>query len=725
MLKDRAPVEKAASLAGDIANAVVVKDGDLCFVCDPDGTVPLDGPHGFGLYYRDCRYLNGYEFELAGARPLCLVATAEDGYMAIFQLTNPECRTEQARIDRETIGIKWERLLDGTTPALHERLAFQNFGVDPVDLPVSIVFRTAFEDVFDVREPKPVGAGTRRPPCWRNGVLCFHYEGRDEIHRSLSVHCEPQPDVEDEAGATFYLRLAPQERREILLSLVVKESPERCETEPHRYHQPNRGQMQARLRAASDAWLAREARLLSDSLVVNRVMEQSQRALHVLQSRLQDQSYFAAGVPWYVALFGRDSLITALQTLAYDPDIAAQTLRLLARHQGRREDRWREEEPGKILHELRTGEKARLGEIPHAPYYGTIDATLLFLILIGRHAAWTGRLDLFKELRSNIDAALAWMTDYGDVNGDGYLEYRRTSEQGLENQAWKDSKDAIVNVDGSLATPPIAPVEVQAYAYEAMTGMAELFRRAGERDRAERLSLDAADLRTRFNRDFWLDDKGCYALALQAGGKPAAVVSSNAGHVLWCGIADEAKARRVAECLMGESMFSGWGIRTLSADERRYNPMGYHLGTVWPHDNSLIAAGFRRYGYGQAAAQIFSGLLEAALRFDDHQLPELFCGFSRREYPVPVRYPVACHPQAWAAASIPYLIEAILGLAPEAFENRLRIARPVLPEFVTFVELHGVRVGQAKVDLRFERSNGSITVCPLKIEGPLDLVIET
>ncbi|MCE3223655.1 MAG: putative Amylo-alpha,6-glucosidase [Nitrospira sp.] len=722
--QERVLTDGASSLIGDIADAVVIKDGDLCFLTDSDGILPLEGAHGFGLYYHDCRYLNGYVITLSGRRPVRLVANAELGYLAMLQLTNPEIRSEETCLERDTIGIKWERLLDGKTPALHDRLLFQNFGTEAAVIPVALAFQAAFEDIFTIRELVSEERGLQQPPSWKQGVLSFHYEGKDQIHRSLSIHWHPVPDGQDGTTARFHLTLAPQECREILLSLVVAESPDRQAAQPKHYHQPDRAQMQAVLREASDAWLARETRFLSDSLVLNRVMEQSQRALHVLQSRLHDHSYFVAGVPWFVALFGRDSLITALQTLAYDPEIAEQTLRLLGLHQGQREDSWREEQPGKILHELRVGEKARLGEIPHTPYYGTIDATVLFLVLIGRHAAWTGQLALFHELRPNIDAALTWMARYGDSNGDGYLDYQRISEHGLDNQGWKDSGDALVNADGSAAIPPIALVEVQAYAYEALTSMAELYRRDGDTGRAGRLQQDAAMLRARFNRDFWLEEKGCYALALQAGGRPAAVVTSNAGHALWCGIADEEKARRTMESLMAESMFSGWGIRTLSADEGRYNPMGYHLGTVWPHDNSLIAAGFRRYGHERAAARIFSGLLEAALRFPDNQLPELFCGFARHEYPVPVRYPVACHPQAWAAASIPYLIESILGLRPDALNNRLRICRPALPEFLSFMELSGVRVGSAKIDLRFERSNGAIRVHPSVAEGSLEIIIE-
>ncbi|MGH2586505.1 MAG: amylo-alpha-1,6-glucosidase, partial [Dehalococcoidia bacterium] len=373
---------------------------------------------------------------------------------------------------------------------------------------------------------------------------------------------------------------------------------------------------------------------------------------------------------------------------------------------------------------LRTGELARAGAIPHTPYYGTVDATPLFLVLLARYAAWTGDLTLFHELRNVVEQALAWMATHGDQDGDGYLDYQRRSERGLENQGWKDSHDAIMNADGSLATPPIALVEVQGYAYLAKIGVADLYERAGDEDRAAILRREAADLRTRFNRDFWLDDKGCYALARQAEGRLAAVVSSNAGHALWTGIADVEKARLTADRLLAEDMFSGWGIRTLSAQERRYNPNGYHVGSVWPHDNALIVAGLRHHGCDAAAKRIFMAMLDAAMDFEQYQLPELFAGFPRETYGIPVRYPVACRPQAWAAGTFPSMLGSMLGLIPEAFAHRLRVVRPLLPDSASYIELDKLRVGDATVALRFERSNDGVTVRVLSVHGPLDVLVE-
>jgi glycogen debranching enzyme len=387
-------------------------------------------------------------------------------------------------------------------------------------------------------------------------------------------------------------------------------------------------------------------------------------------------------------------------------------------------NQWREEEPGKILHELRVGEMANLNEIPHTPYYGTIDATPLWLVLLGKHASWTGDIGLFKQLQPQVEAALSWIEQYGDKDGDGYVEYECHTEKGLVNQGWKDSGDAIVNPDGSLATPPIALIEVQGYVYEAKREVASLYRRVGNHNRADELERQAQELRARVNRDFWVSD-GYYALALQGpDNRQAAVLSSNAGHALWSGIAEGNHAQQAADHLLSPAMFSGWGIRTLSAAALRYNPLSYHLGTIWPHDNSLIAAGFKRYGLEDAALRVFQGLIDATIHFNAARLPELFGGFAVEDYGIPVSYPVACQPQAWAAGAMPYLLTTVLGFEPDGFEQRLRIVRPKLPGNVNRVEVRGLHVGRGEVDLLFERDRDQVAVRILKVKGQLKVVVE-
>lgn len=723
--KQRVLTKGTPSVTRSIADAVVIKSGNPYFLAEPSGDVTLGGRHGFGLYYRDCRYLNGYELRFGGASPVTLVASAERGFSAVFQITNPDLRLENGRlIPKETISGRWLRVIDGERLALDDLITIENLGLESVELPLELTFSAAFEDVFSVRGLLEEHRGKLHEPRWEDGVLSFVYDGADGIQRRLDIFFDPAPGVFDGTTARFILALGPRGQRELQVTLQLHEASERrASGGPSRRPDPKR--VQELLHQETESWVANHTQVTTNSLLLNRVMQRSLRDLAMLRSVLGDDHFFAAGLPWFGTLFGRDSLITALQTLAFDPAIAAQTLRVLARHQGKRVDDWRDEQPGKILHELRVGELARLGEVPHSPYYGTVDATLLFLILLREHAAWTGSLDLFQALRENVDRALEWLERYADIEGSGYVQYASSSEKGLVNQGWKDSGDAIVNADGSLAEPPIALVEVQGYAYQARLAMAELFERAGEGERAAELRRQAEALRQRFNRDFWIEDLGCLALALQRGGRPCAVVSSNPGQALWSGIVDQERAARTVQRLMAPDMYNGWGIRTLSAHERRYNPIGYHLGTVWPHDNALIAAGFRRYGFDQEALRVFDGIVSAATHFEHERLPELFAGFERDAYGVPVRYPVADHPQAWASGTIPYLMTTLLGLAPEAFDRRLRIVRPLLPDFVSYCELHGLRVGQARADLSFERTErGTIAVTVSRVEGDLDIVIQ-
>jgi glycogen debranching enzyme len=644
----------------------------------------------------------------------------------VIELTNPDLHIESRTIQKETLGIRWERIVDGGGLFVAEALTFRNYGFEPVELPIEFTFRSSFEPLFAVRGLLGMKLGKIRPSHWHNGILTLTYDGADGVTRSLAIHFSPAPDSTEGGTARFRLDLKSEEEKPIRITLCVADGTGKegiVERKPPRINPEG---MERSLRGCAAEWLSHATTVASDSPLLNEVMQRSLRDLYILKNSLGGHEFFAAGVPWFVTLFGRDSLIASLESLAYNPGLAESTLRIMAGYQGRKIDDWRDEEPGKIMHELRIGELAHLNEIPQTPYYGTIDATPLFLILIARHAAWTGTLRVFNELREAVEAALAWIARYGDHDGDGYIEYRSLSEKGLINQGWKDSGDAIVNADGSLAQPPIALVEVQAYVYLAKISLAELYERAGEPEYAQRLRREAEALRCRFNRDFWLDDKGYYALALQAENKPAAVISSNPGHALWTGIADKDKAGATAARLMAEDMFSGWGIRTLSAEERRYNPIGYHLGTVWPHDNAIIAAGLRRYGFDREACRIFSGIVEAAPYFEHHRLPEVFAGFSRSAYGVPVRYPVACHPQAWAAGAVPYLVETALGLMPEAFEQRLRIMRPVLPDFVRCLELQQIRVGKCRADVRFERNpDGVIKTTVLRVEGTLEVIIET
>ena len=726
--KEQFLTQKRPTTASSIADAIVMKDDNVFLVTQPDGNVPLQGGHGYGLYYHDCRYLNGYEFQLAGNPIPALVGSAVHGFMGTFELSNPELTMPRGeKIKKEEILIRWDRIIDSNTLVLHDRLVFHHYGHTPADLSVSCTFSAGFEDLFAVKGMLLDTLGERPMPLWHEGVLGYVYEGKDHVYRSLAVQFSPTPHKTDGATAHFQVTLDPGETKPLHISLAIRESSNRQDVQPKPVKEPDLKKLESDLHKNAEAWLASVTEISSDSFLLQQIMNRSLRDLRVLRSTLDKETYFAAGVPWFVTLFGRDSLITALETLAYDPDISAQTLRLMATYQGTRVDEWRDEQPGKMLHELRVGEAARLGLIPQTPYYGSIDTTVLYLILIGRHAAWTGDLTLFHELRRHVERALDWMDTYGDRHGNAYLAYTSSasSQEKLVNQGWKDSGDAIVNDDGSMALPPIALVEVQGYAYWAKLEIADLYERVGEADRAARLRQEADRLKRRFNRDFWLEEKVCYALALQEGGKPAAVMSSNAGQALWSGIVQEEKAAPTVARLMAEDMFCGWGIRTLSSKERAYNPASYHLGSVWPHDNALIAAGMRQYGFDEAARRVFDGLVKTAMHLKAYQLPELFCGFHQEDYHIPVRYPVADHPQAWASGAMPYLLTTLLGLVPEGFAHRLRIVRPMLPDSINTIDVRRLRVGKATVDLRYERAaDGHVAVRVLKRHGELDVVVE-
>jgi glycogen debranching enzyme len=723
--KQRVLTKRTPSIVRSIAHAIVIKDEDLFFLARPDGSVPLGDHHGYGLYYHDCRFLNGYEIKIGGTRPDPLAATAAGGFTAIFQLTNPDITMPSgALLPKEHLGITWERTIASDQLALYDLLTLESYGLEPVELSLTMAFQAAFEDIFTIRGLLPASPGKLRSPVWRDDTLSLVYDGADGRYRSVSISFSPRPASADSTTAHFRATLGPDARVQILVALHLAESPDLRDVQPKQREQPDIKGVQAYVQESSSTWLDYQTEISSDSPLLNRIMDRSLADLRVLRGSIKQHEFFSAGVPWFATLFGRDSLISALQTLAYAPDMAAHTLRLLASYQATQVDEWRDAQPGKILHELRVGELARLNEIPQGRYYGTIDATLLFLILIGRHASWTGDLSLFNDLRGNVERALGWMARYGDPRGWGYIAYETTSDKGLINQGWKDSGDAIVNADGSLAAPPIALIEVQGYAYLAKRTIAGLYERAGAREQARQLRAEANDLRERFNRDFWLPDQQLFALALQDGKLPAAVRSSNPGQALWSGIVDRETAKTAADMLMAADMFHGWGVRTLSSKERRYNPIGYHLGTVWPHDNAIIAAGLKRYGFDDAFHHVFGGITAAASHFDHARLPELFAGFGREEYDIPVHYPVACHPQAWAAGTVPFLVETALGLVPEAFERRLRIIRPVLPKWTSWLEVRRLKVGAASVDLRFERANDGVAVRVLKVAGDLNLDIE-
>lgn len=717
--------QERPSLTPSIAEAIIIKDADIFFLSEPNGRVPLDRPHGLGLYYHDTRFLNGYELKVADIDWDVLSASAARCFESMFQLSNPPLHTKNGHfVQKEELGLKWERVVNGVKNTLHDMITIQNYSDVPVELPLTATFETNFEPIFEVRGLHGKHLGHMRSPTWKNDVLSFIYDGADKVYRSLTVSFAPPP-LTHGTTATFNLHIKPGDKAEIRITLQVAESTNLADVEPDSPPPPDPAAVATDLHRASTDWLSAVPDIQSGSVLLDRILSRSLQDLRMLRGTMHGKHYYGAGTPWFAALFGRDSLITCLQTLAFAPDMAADTLRLLAGFQGTKLDPWRDEQPGKIMHELRVGELAHLNEIPQTPYYGSVDSTPLFLILLGRHAAWTGSLDLFNELRATVELALDWLDDYADSDHDGFTDYTEASSKGLGNQGWKDSGNAIVNADGSLAEPPIALVEVQGYVYMAKREIAGLFERAGEADRAKELRKQADELKRHFNRAFWSKDLDSYVLALQADHRPCEVITSNPGQALWTGIVDRHKAKAVCKALLSDAMFSGWGVRTLAATAKAYNPIGYHVGAVWPHDNSLIAAGLRRYGFDDAFHRIFGGIADAASYFGLHRLPEVFCGFDQATYGMPVHYPIACHPQAWAAGTIPFLLTEGLGLQPDAFKQQLHIVRPQLPHNVAYLKLCRLRIGQAAADLYFARGpNDSITVDVINQIGKLDVIVE-
>lgn len=714
----------------DIKHARLLKSADLFLVTDLDGNIPLPPP-GFGLFYRDCRYLSRYELSLNGTRPLLLMSAANQGFAADIVLTNASLKaSNESPIRTHMVGINREHVLIAEECTFIDAITFRNFSIENVELPLALAFSAGFESIFVLRGTPPAERGTLRSPECDGDRVRFSYAGADGILRALEVSFSMgavvAPRTSANTIANFTIALEPQQSQALIVAFRVCEIPQGHSCPARSQSQFTWQRLQNYRARTAKEWLAGFTQTHSRGGPLNHILRRSLSDLRLLRIPRDDFQVTAAGVPWFVGLFGRDSLIPSLQCLAFDAPMAVHVARALAKNQGHKIDQARHEEPGKILHELRVGEMAHLGEIA-TPSYASIDSTILFLILIAQHATWSGNLDLFNELRENIQRALQWMVKFGDRNRDGYIEYWGKTDQGAPvNQGWKDSEDGIIREDGSFPEPPISLVEVQGYAYLAKTAIADLFLRRGENATGERLLHEAAELRERFNRDFWMDDKGCYCLALEGSGRRrVSVVTSNAGQALWTGIADNDKALRTADRLMQEDMFGGWGVRTLSDREVRYNPFAYQLGSIWPFDNSLILAGFRHYGLDDFACRIFDATLEAAKRFPAGRLPEFFAGTRREESYSPAHCPRADPLQAWSAGTVPFMLTELLGLQPDGFDRALRIVRPVLPESVDHLDLHGVRVADATVDLRFTREPGG-TIVPqvLAVQGALRVEFE-
>ena len=772
-------------------STLTLKDDDIFLVTDTLGNIPgcLPGEAStsVGLFCQDTRFLSRLELQIDGQLPILLSSNARRGFALSILCANPHL--EEQQIGAETIGIEREIVING---GLFEELGITNYSTSPVSFELSLSFDADFVDLFEIRgwERKQRGKLLRLMDEAENVESEII-----ETEATLSENLEADLEVIEQASSPFIYeshseftggksdRGAWTESNRTLLTAkaaedlvlvyqgldgVVRSSciqfssrqPDyfkgntaiwRLELNPHQTtHLGYRVQLLANNHSISKVgtpmtlmqaksaesmelqeWQQQVTKIRSDSSTFNRLIERAEQDIYLLRQSFEDKKFLSAGIPWFSTLFGRDSIIAAWQTLILDPQIAKDTLFILAEYQGKTADQWREEAPGKILHELRLGEMARCGEIPHTPYYGTVDATPLWLILYAEYYAWTGDRETIEQLWEAALSAMSWIDR--NLGKTGYLTYARNSPSGLLNQGWKDSGDCIVDRQGKLATGAITLCEVQGYVYGAkmrLCAIADLMKRT---DLAGRWYREALELKNRFNKDFWLPDLDYCALALDGEGKPVDSITSNPGHCLAMEILQPEKAMNVAERLRAPDLFSGWGIRTLSNLSPAYNPMGYHVGSVWPHDNSIIALGLRTTarevpressGLVEQTLEVATGIIDMTLQQPYLRPPELFCGYERREENTPVRYPVACSPQAWATGTLFQLLQVAINLVPDAANNRMRVIEPVLPESINSLSLHNLKVGSTILDLEFERL-GNTTACRVaKKRGNLRVVFE-
>jgi glycogen debranching enzyme len=705
---------QAASVAGDERKRVL-KHGNTFAVCDRYGDFQPIGLHEQGLYHEGTRFVSCLLLSLGRSRPLFLSSTIkEDNDLLVVDLTNPDISTGgEIVIPRGTLHLSRTKFLWNGVG--YEELRIRNYGLQPVVVTFRFRFEADFVDIFEVRGLERKRRGENLGGTVDNGGVTLSYRGLDDVLRRTRLLFSPPPEALRPNEAGFRISLKPQEEQ--LFNLTIA-----CDVQKQASPLPF-GKALEQVVGCQKKMHAEVASVSTSMGQFNDWVNRSVADLCMMTTEKETGPYPYAGVPWFSTPFGRDGIITALECLWLNPALARGVLAYLAANQARETNPERDAEPGKILHETRRGEMAALGEIPFGRYYGSIDATPLFIVLAGAYYDRTADRAFLDSIWPNIEAALSWIDTYGDIDGDGFVEYSRRSTTGLGNQGWKDSFDSVFHADGSLATGPIALCEVQAYVYAARRCAADLAEMLHLQKRADELVHQANILRERFERAFWCEDLQTYALALDGDKHLCRVRTSNAGHCLLTGIAMPDRARRVAQSLLATDSFSGWGVRTVATGEARYNPMSYHDGSVWPHDNALIASGFARYRLKDPVMQIMNGLFDASLFTDLHRLPELFCGFPRRPGEGPTLYPVACAPQAWAAAAVFQLLQACLGLNVSAVDRCIRFSYPLLPAFLKEVYLHNLRVGEASVDLLLLRHGHDVGINVLRREGIVEITM--
>lgn len=699
-------VEASASLSERVLRTL--KGADAFMVADAHGDLVAEAGRPDGVFFHDTRHLSTLILTLDGRRPLLLGSVLQEDNAALsVDMSNPERWTGDGVVPGDVVSLQRTVFMRGATR--YDRIGVHNFDAEPRTIRIEVAYGADFKDLFEVRGAHRSQRGVVRAAVEGPAAVGFVYEGLDDLTRRTRLCFQPTPISLTAEQARFETTLAPGESTSIFLAISCGRGDD--VEEPGSFfsaYRDARRTLRARAR--------RSARIESASDLFDSICARARTDINTLLTSTETGDYPYAGIPWYATVFGRDGIITAMMMLWADPAIAAGVLRYLAQTQADSVDPAADAQPGKILHERRHGEMARLGEVPFERYYGTVDATPLFVMLAGGYVTRTGDMETLRAIWPNVRRALAWIDDYGDRDGDGFVEYFRETDKGLANQGWKDSHDSVFHADGSDALGPIALCEVQGYVYAAKVAAADMARRLGEDALATRLETEAADLRQRFDAAFWCEDIGTYALALDGEKRPCRIRTSNAGHALFSGIAPPERAPSIAACLLDQDGFSGWGIRTLARGQARYNPMSYHNGSIWPHDNAVIALGLARYGLKREAARVFEAMVDVAGHQEMHRLPELFCGFIRRRRRGPTSYPVACSPQAWAAATPFALVEAVLGLDLEHGRDVV-LRDAVLPGCLSDVILRNLRHGDSTLDLRLRRHGEDLTLDVLSRTG--------
>ena len=704
ILATRAPADE---------NDQILKQGDSFAVFDRYGDIRPIGLGEEGVFHRGTRFLSGLWLRIHGERPLLLGSTARDDSSRVaVDLTNPDIVLGRRSLRTGTIHISRTKVLwDG---ACHERIELRNFGEKPVTLPVSVRFAADYADIFEVRGLQRPRRGSMRPPRVSGSTALLGYDGLDDVRRTTRITFTPEPLELTAHEATYRFRLAPG--RSVRIELCIA-----CEIE-RTLRRIDFATALERTAHERNQHMVRSARVSSSSDLFDAWVDRSLADVVMMTSETPEGPYPYAGVPWFSTVFGRDGLITALQMLWVQPSLARGVLGYLAATQATSDDPARDAQPGKILHEQRHGEMAALNEIPFGRYYGSHDATPLFVMLAAAYYRETADRPFIEKIWPNIEAALAWIDGPADLDGDGFIEYDRRSPIGLAHQGWKDSDDSVFHADGRLAEGPIALCEIQGYVYSARLGAASLADMLGDANRAARLRAQAEELRAHFEDVFWDEELEIYGIALDGAKELCRVRTSNPSHCLFTGIAAPDRAKHVADDMVSDAMFTGWGIRTVSSNEQRFNPMSYHNGSIWPHDNAIAALGLARAGFPDHAVRVIDGIFQASRSFDLARLPELFCGFSRQPGEGPTRYPVACSPQAWAAGAVFMMLKACLGMDVDAENERVQFTHARLPLFLDDLQIENLAVGDARVDLHFERQPHGIGVNVLDRRGVLDVV---